>query len=169
MLSIAYLRSPIGWIASHRMHHAYSDSEKDPHSAKHIGFWTVLLTLWHISDIPAKFAKDLYQNPRLVFFHKHHFKILMAHWVISYMIHPYFFIAYALIPFIFAKIGFGLLNTLGHKDKGGTNVPWLNLFIAGEGYHQAHHNDSKRIRLNRWDLSGWLAEKLFVNESDSKK
>ena len=132
MLSVAYIRTPIGWIASHRMHHHHSDSEKDPHSAKHVGFWKVLLTIWDIPNIPPKYAKDLYANPRLVFFHKHHLKILFAHNIISFIISPYFWIAYAAVPFVFAKIGFGLLNTIGHRTEGGANVPWLNFFIAGE-------------------------------------
>ena len=42
MLMIACIRTPIGWIASHRMHHQHSDGPKDPHAAKHVGFWKVL-------------------------------------------------------------------------------------------------------------------------------
>lgn len=162
MLSVAYIKTPIGWIASHRMHHAYSDTEKDPHSWQHIGKWKVLTTTWDIPKIPAKFAKDLYKNPRLVFFHKHHKKLLAAHWIVSFLISPYFFIAYALIPFIFAKVGFGLLNTFGHKEEGGSNTPWLNIFVAGEGYHKNHHDNWRRVRLHKWDTAGWLAEKLFT-------
>lgn len=163
MLSVAYIRTPIGWIASHRMHHHHSDSEKDPHSAKHVGFWKVLLTTWDIPSIPPKYAKDLFANPRLVFFHKHHVKILLAHNIISFAISPYFWIAYAAVPFVFAKVGFGLLNTIGHRTEGGANVPWLNFFIAGEGYHRNHHENFRRVRLHKWDTGGWLAEKLFVN------
>lgn len=164
MLSVAYIRTPIGWIASHRMHHHHSDSEKDPHSAKHVGFWKVLLTIWDIPSIPTKYAKDLFANPRLVFFHNHHLKILIAHNVVAFLISPYFWVAYALVPFIFAKVGFGLLNTIGHRTEGGANVPWLNFFIAGEGYHKNHHENSKRVRLHKWDTGGWLAEKLFVRD-----
>jgi len=161
MLSIAYIRTPIGWIASHRMHHHHSDTDKDPHSAKHVGFWKVLLTMWDIPSIPPKYAKDLFANPRLVFFHRHHVKILLAHNIISFIISPYFWVAYALVPFVFAKIGFGLLNTVGHAN-GPSNVPWLNIFIAGEGYHKNHHDNFRRVRLHKWDTGGWLAEKLFV-------
>ncbi len=162
MLSIAYIKSPIGWIASHRMHHHHADTDKDPHSAKHIGFWKVLLTIWDIPNISPKYAKDLFKNPRLVFFHKHHIKILVAHNVISFIISPYFWITYALVPFIFAKVGFGLLNTVGHKEEGGANVPWLNFFIAGEGYHKNHHDNWKRVRLHKYDTGGWIAERLFT-------
>lgn len=162
MLMVAVIRTPIGWIASHRMHHHYSDTEKDPHSVKFIGFWKVFLTLWDIKTIPPKYAKDLYKNPRLVFCHKYWKHIWVLNWIISFAISPYFFIAYAFVPFIFAKIGFGLLNTVGHGEKGGKNVPWLNIFIAGEGYHREHHLDSKKIRLHKLDTGGFISEKLFT-------
>ena len=160
MLMIACIRTPIGWIASHRMHHEYSDAEKDPHSAKHVGFWKVLMTTWDIDRIPIKYARDLYKNPKLVFCHKHWLKILFVVNIVSFIISPYFWISFCVVPFIFAKIGFGLLNTVGHKD-GPSNVPWLNLFIAGEGYHKEHHSNWKKIRLHKWDTGGWLAEKMF--------
>ena len=160
MLMIACIRTPIGWIASHRMHHTHSDGPNDPHSPHHVGFWKVLSTTWTLPKIPAKYARDLFRNPLLVFCHKYWLKILIAVWVVSFLISPYFFIGFALVPFIFAKVGFGLLNTVGHKD-GPSNVPWLNLFIAGEGYHKNHHDNFRRIRLHKYDTGGWLVERLF--------
>ena len=161
MLMVACIRTPIGWIASHRMHHEYSDHKGDPHAVNQVGFWKVLFTTWEIPNIPSKYARDLYKNPRLVFCHRHWKKILIAVNIISFLISRYFWIAFAAVPFIFAKIGFGLLNTVGHRVEGGADVPWLNFFIAGEGFHRQHHNNWKRIRLHRWDTGGWIAEKLF--------
>ena len=160
MLMVAMIRTPIGWIASHRMHHANSDGVGDPHASSQVGFFKVLTTTWDIDNIPIKYARDLYKNPRLVFTHRHWFKIFVAVWVTSFLISPYFFIGFALIPFIYAKVGFGLLNTLCHRN-GPSNVPWLNVFISGEGYHQVHHDDNKQVRLHKYDTGGWLAEKLF--------
>jgi len=160
MLMVAVIRTPIGWIASHRMHHRFSDSEKDPHAPRYVGLWRVLTTTWTIPKIPLRYARDLYSNPRLVFCHKHWLKIMIAVWIISFAIHPYFFIGFALIPFIFAKVGFGLLNTVGHNN-GPSNAPWLNIFVAGEGYHKNHHDNQKQVRLHKWDTGGWLAEKFF--------
>lgn len=164
MLSVAYIRTPIGWVASHRMHHAYSDTERDPHSVVAVGKFKVLTTTWTLPKIPIRFAKDLYANPRLVFFHKYHLHLLVAHNVISFLISPYFWLAYAVIPFFFAKVGFGCLNYFGHSQKGGSDHAWLNLFVAGEGYHRQHHLHGKKIRLHKYDTGGWLAEKLFVRE-----
>jgi stearoyl-CoA desaturase (delta-9 desaturase) len=168
MLMIACIRTPIGWIASHRMHHKFSDGPEDPHAVKHVGFWKVLLTTWDINNIPTKYARDLYKNPRLVFCHKHWLKILIGVNVVSYLISPYFWLAFCAVPFVFAKIGFGLLNTVGHKTLNGANVPWLNLFIAGEGYHRNHHENMKRIRLHKWDIGGLIAEKLFLDYGKNK-
>ena len=164
MLMIACIRTPIGWIASHRMHHRYSDTSNDPHASKYVGFWKVLFTTWNIENIPAIYARDLYKNPRLVFCHKHWLKILIIVNVISFIISPYFWVAFCAVPFIFAKIGFGLLNTVGHREEGGCNVSWLNFFIAGEGYHKNHHENLGRIRLHKWDTVGWLVEKLFTKK-----
>ncbi len=160
MLSVAYVRSPIGWIASHRMHHVHTDTEHDPHSPIHLGFWKVFTTTWDVPKIPVKYAKDLFQNSRLIFVHNHHIKILIAHWVISFLISPYLFLGYALIPFVHAKLGFGLINTMGHSN-GPSNAPWINLLVAGEGYHKNHHDNWKRIRLAKFDSSGWIIERLI--------
>ena len=46
--------------------------------------------------------------------------------------------------------------------EGGADVPWLNFFIAGEGYHRQHHNNFRKVRLHKYDTAGWIAEKLFV-------
>jgi len=162
MLMIACIRTPIGWIASHRMHHEHSDGPDDPHAAEHVGYWKVLFTTWDIERIPTKYARDLFANPKLVFCHKYWLIILIIVNIISFIISPLFWISFCVVPFIFAKIGFGLLNTVGHKEEGGSDVPWLNFFIAGEGYHRQHHNNWKKVRLHKWDTAGWIAERLFV-------
>ena len=54
MLMVACISTPIGWIASHRMHHEHSDHEGDPHAVSQVGYWRVLLTTWNIEKIPMK-------------------------------------------------------------------------------------------------------------------
>ena len=167
MIMIACVRTPIGWIASHRMHHTYSDTKLDPHSMKFKGFWKVFLTTWSLDRIPIRFAKDLYANTQLVWCHKNWKKFLLVSWIISLLIGIKFFIAFSLIPFIMARLGFGLLNTVGHLQDGGVNVPWLNLIIAGEGFHKNHHEDTTRIRLHKYDFGGYLAERLFEKNKEA--
>jgi len=160
MLMIAVVRTPIGWIASHRMHHAHSDTEEDPHSPVHVGVWRVLTTTWDIPHIPAKYSRDLYENSMLVFCHHHWIKIWVAIWIVSLIIGFKFFVAFALMPFVLAKLGFGLLNTVCHYPHP-RNVPLLNFLIAGEGYHLNHHKNFRLLRLSRWDSGGWISEKFL--------
>lgn len=170
MIMLACVRTPIGWIASHRMHHKYCDSELDPHCAKYKGFWTVLFTMWDLKKIPPSFARDLFDNPRLVWCHRHWRAFLLVNWAIALAIGFHFFVGYALIPFLMARVGFGLLNTVGHSEPNGSTKPWLNLIIAGEGYHAAHHANSKRVRLHKYDFGGWIAENFFdLNKSSSPR
>lgn len=161
MLMIAVIRSPIGWIASHRLHHQYENTDDDPHSPNHIGIWKVLTTTWTIDRIPIRFSKDLYKNPRLVFCHKHWKKIMIAVWIISLLIGFKFFVAFALMPFLHAKIGFGLLNTVTHIGNEVRNVGWLDFLIAGEGYHKNHHLNHKRIILSNHDTGGMIVKLLI--------
>ena len=63
LIMIACVRTPIGWVASHRMHHADTEGPLDPHNWKEIGIWKVATTTWDIPNIPVRFAKDLYNNP----------------------------------------------------------------------------------------------------------
>jgi stearoyl-CoA desaturase (Delta-9 desaturase) len=167
MIMLACVRTPIGWIASHRMHHDHCDSDKDPHSPKFKGFWRVLLTTWSLDRIPPSYARDLYKNPRLVWSHKYWRHFLVLNWLGSLAIGVHFFIGYALMPFILARVGFGLLNTVGHGLENGVNRPWLNWIIAGEGYHRIHHQNCGKLRLHKYDTGGWLAERLF--ESNTEK
>lgn len=160
MAVLAGSLSPLGWAATHRMHHATADTPHDPHSPTHKGFWKVVFSFWTVPNIPRRFAKGLYKNPRMKFFHRHWIKIWIGTALISLIISPYFFVGFVVIPWILSRIGFGLGNALTHDKNGAKDVPWMNLLMAGEGYHAQHHR-GKRIRLHRFDSTGWLIEKAI--------
>ena len=45
-------RSLLTWAGVHRMHHAYADTENDPHSPKNHPWYVVLFSLWKVKSIP---------------------------------------------------------------------------------------------------------------------
>ncbi len=157
MSVIAGSRSPIGWISAHRMHHHHSDTELDPHSPNTKGFWKVFFSLWTKPSIPPKYSRDLFSNPRMLFFHKHWFKIWLTSAIVCFLISPYVLLSFIIIPAVLSTIGFGLVNALTHNGSQVQNVPWINLLVAGEGYHKEHHNGLS-LRYHKYDFTGAVLE-----------
>ena len=56
--------------------------------------------------------------------------------------------------------GFWKVNAAGHKDFRPRTNKWINILSAGEGYHDAHHNNPKQVRLNKYDLAGFILETI---------
>ena len=65
------------------------------------------------------------------------------------------------VPTVLSFFGYELFNARGHKDKQARTDLWINLLSAGEGFHNIHHNNSKQVRLHKYDISGFVIEKFF--------
>ncbi len=109
---LAFSRSPLSWIGAHRIHHRFSDTPKDPHSPTHKGFWNVLFNNWKVKKIDRPYVRDLFKNPRVMFFHKHHGKIHLTSVIISLLISFKFFVWFIIIPFALSFLFYGLFNGL---------------------------------------------------------
>mgnify|MGYP005646604327 FL=1 len=132
-------RSPLGWVGVHRMHHAYTDTPKDPHSARYQPWYSILFSLWRVDAIPRKFLKDMVTNPRIVFFHKHRNVIYISNAILLALIFGYKALIVLAIIYALAYFGFGALNLWGHDSKGPINNIWVNLIAPFEGNHKDHH------------------------------
>lgn len=151
-------RSVLTWAAVHRMHHANSDTEEDPHSPIFKGVWNVLASRWRVQTIPKKYIKDLLSNPRIVFFHRYGKYIHLAYAVLILLISIDMFIIFVIVPYVLAWIGFGALNYFAHKDGQPSNVPILNLIAPGEGWHKNHHHEPQATKLHNMDIAGVVIE-----------
>ena len=66
---LALQRSPVEWVGHHRMHHSFSDTDKDPHDASK-GFWFSHIG-WMCLDRPfindmkviRRYARDISADP----------------------------------------------------------------------------------------------------------
>ena len=160
MTNLIGLRSPIGWMGVHRMHHHHSDTDLDPHSPLKVGFWKVLFGIWKVEKIPTKYVRDLYQNPRILFFHNYWHVIWATQAFVALLISWQFFVAYTVIPSILSLIGFGLVNGVCHVGGKSRNFPIINILTAGEGYHAEHHK-GKNLRFHKYDHMGAILEWLM--------
>jgi len=146
----------LGWVGVHRMHHAYSDTEHDPHSPLFKGFWKVLTSSFKVPRIPRRFIRDMLRNKRVVWFYKYHLYIRIGLLVAGFLLLPLgYFLALFVAPWFYGHLGFGLINALCHKN-GVVRNSWLaNVFTSGEGWHKNHHDRGMDWRIGKtwwqWD------------------
>lgn len=144
------------WAATHRMHHAYSDSEKDPHSPKFKGFLKIYTNRWGDSvKIKRRFLTGLISDMSVKFFHTHYFTLSILLAGSLFLVDPLLLIFGYCVPVVLAFHGYGLLNAYTHKDGKPKNSFFANILTAGEGWHKNHHDRGGDWRIGRkwwqWD------------------
>jgi sn-1 stearoyl-lipid 9-desaturase len=145
---------PIFWVATHRIHHRFSDHEGDPHSPQdgkwwaHMGWIMMGKSLHHDTTTLSRYVPDLNNDKVHVWLTKYHYVPVTALGVIV--------LATGGLPFllwgIFLRTVFGLhatwlVNSATHswgsrrfvtRDHS-TNSWWVALLTWGEGWHNNHH------------------------------
>lgn len=156
------------WAAVHRQHHAYSDTEDDPHSHSIKGWFPVYVNTWGYDvKIKRRFVKRLLQDPILRWFHKYYFKLTIAIITVFALIDPMLLIFGYALPVVLAFHAYGLLNILGHRG-GHPNNSWLaNILTGGEGWHANHHKRGGDYRIGwKWyeiDPTAWFIKLIKTN------
>ena len=154
VISLAALRgSPFGWVYIHRMHHAYSDTNLDPHSPKILGY--KLFGFGHYKKHESEklnlfLVKDLMSKEHL-FIHKwYSLIIIVAAFLISVVnlevlyfgwILPGFLVHISQNSFNYFGHLYGYKNFVSRDDS--RNNKWLFPFILGEAWHNNHHVNAK--------------------------
>ncbi|XP_074312649.1 palmitoyl-monogalactosyldiacylglycerol delta-7 desaturase, chloroplastic-like [Silene latifolia] len=175
---LALQGNPIDWVSTHRYHHQFCDSDKDPHSPFE-GFWFSHMNwLFDTKAIVRKCGEpknvgDLERQPFYRFIRS------------TYILHPLALglILYALGGFPYIVWGMGvrtvwvyhitwLVNSACHvwgnqawntRDLS-TNNWWVALVSFGEGWHNNHHafEYSARHGLEWWEVDmTWYTIRLF--------
>lgn len=164
------------WVAVHRKHHAFCETEDDPHSPKIYGLKKVLLEGAELyqqekrnPETIEKFGRGAPDDwiERNVYSRFSNTGLLMT--IVAYLLMfgvpgiILIAIQFATMP-VFAA---GVINGLGHHsgyrnfecDDAATNiVPW-GIFIGGEELHNNHHAfpTSARFSQRTWEFDvGWM-------------
>ncbi len=152
--------SPRAYAIMHRMHHAYTDTEQDPHSPKY--FNNIFSFMWHTKKFYAgildgtvptedRFSKNIPSWPLFERFAESWFSRIM--WVIIYTA---IYITYASSPWLFILLPFtivmgplhgAVINWFAHKygyrnftmNNTARNLLPVDILMLGESYHNDHH------------------------------
>lgn len=142
--------SVIAWAGTHRMHHRYADTEKDPHSPIHRGLFR---SYWDSSgneDI-VRYVPDLLRNKLYLFQHKHYFKFLIALHLLGYFALPLqWYWGLLITPAFLMWFAGSSVNAFCHTKRGSINIPILGYLHAGEGWHKNHHEQPSNSSFRHW-------------------
>jgi stearoyl-CoA desaturase (Delta-9 desaturase) len=166
--------SPRAYAILHRMHHAYSDTEKDPHSPHN--FLNVFTMMWKTKEIYNGFynkklvAEDRFLGhyPEIPWFERFADSwISRLSWAALYITFYIYFVPagsewlYILLPvhFLMAPIHGAIVNWCGHKygyrnyksSDHSRNTLVVDLLMMGELYQNNHHEHAMDINFaKKW-------------------
>jgi stearoyl-CoA desaturase (delta-9 desaturase) len=167
--TLAVQGGPIAWVAGHRVHHAHSDRELDPHNSKR-GFWWAHLgwifyrdpRLGHFQGY-KNYAKDLALDPFYLFLDRWFVVLQVILGILLLVLGGWSFVVWG----IFVRLVFGwhctwLVNSAAHmfgyqsydSRDDSRNCWWVALLSFGEGWHNNHHAFPRSARhgLRWWEF-----------------
>lgn len=155
--------SAITWIAIHRKHHKYADTDKDPHSPDHLGWWRVQFCT-AFAPVEGRYAVDLIRNKVFMWQHTYYTHIVLSILILLLLLNPMSAVYLFLFPAGLTLFFGTMVLSVAHRDFKPRTVVWLALLTFGDAFHDVHHEDSQLYRLHKYDLIGWIIEKIFVKK-----
>lgn len=171
---------PKEWVAVHRKHHAFTDTDGDPHSPVLLGWKkvqvkNVALYRRALADksIIDKYAKDLPDDKwDRVFFSHQYTGLGLGIATLIIVFGPVVGLLGAFAHVNLYLSGSAAVNAIGHHfgrrpyPNEATNLQWLAFATMGEGLHNNHHAAPSSPRLShRWyeiDPGWWVIKTLSV-------
>jgi stearoyl-CoA desaturase (delta-9 desaturase) len=136
------LGSPISFSASHRQHHKFVDTEKDPHSPEHIGWKRVYFLDWEPQNINPRLIADFARSKFQKWVHKHWFELHLIIVATLAAFDPRL-VCFVLSPFVMYSFhNASAVNVLAHLGGESKNVPLMKI-INWWGWDHGDHHDYK--------------------------
>ena len=171
--------SPDKWVATHRIHHQFVETERDPHSTRP-GFWWAHME-WilkgtaqdHDRETLQKYVPDLLKDRFHVLLAKYYYVPLVISAFVLYAIGGWSMVLWG----VFVRVVVGwhttwFVNSLAHlfgkrpfaTDDDSTNNWFVALLTFGEGWHNNHHafptSARHGLKWYQFDMN-WLTISLF--------
>jgi stearoyl-CoA desaturase (delta-9 desaturase) len=169
------------WVAIHRKHHRFIDTDGDPHSPKLFGIKNIVFRGVYYYYQAAKDARMVVEYgagtpndwvERKVYT-KHHFLGVLLMLLINVLLFGWIGILIWLLQIVWIPFwAAGVINGLGHwwgysntdnKDSSRNILPF-GIWIGGEELHNNHHAEPANPRLSRkwWEIDiGWIWINIF--------
>ena len=159
--TLALEGGPIFWVATHRIHHRFSDQEGDPHSPidgkwwAHMGWILTGKSMHHDTTTLAKYVPDLAKDKFHVWITKYHYVPLIVLGLVLLAVGGVPYVLWGIfLRTVFLLHCTWLVNSATHswgsrrfltRDLS-TNSWWVALLTFGEGWHNNHHAHPVSVR-----------------------
>lgn len=145
-------KGPLWWGATHRIHHRYSDTERDVHSPLRRGLWYAHIGWWlgrEHEELDLKRIPDFAGFPELRWLDRYHVVGPLGMIALLFLVGGYDAFLWGYVVSTCALMhGTFTINSLAHvfgsrryatTDTSRNNF-WLALITLGEGWHNNHHH-----------------------------
>jgi fatty-acid desaturase len=162
--TLALEGGPIGWVATHRVHHQNSDKPGDPHSPRDGGLWAHMgwvitgKAMHNATTERLCYVPDLRSDPFHRWISKWHWLSLVALAVLLYFIGGISCVLWGVC--LRTVVGLHctwLVNSATHMwgsqrfatGDDSKNSFWVAILTFGEGWHNNHHSNPQSARHGR--------------------
>lgn len=152
--SMALQGSPNDWVTTHRVHHAFCETDKDPHSPRHGTYWahvgwvTVGTSQDNSDEVEQRFIPDLLKDKFMVTLTKYWYLPIIITSIILFLIGGFSMVLWG--TFLSVTIGWHFtwfVNSITHlwgsrrfdTHDDSTNNALVAAVSWGEGWHNNHH------------------------------
>ena len=151
----------INWVVTHRIHHAHTDVEGDPHTPRDGRWWSHMgwilrgTAQQHEPQVMQRYAPDLMKDPIHVWMNRLYFVPLILCGLLLFAWGGWG----AMFVGVFLRVTVGLhftwlVNSATHlwgsrrfvTNDDSTNSWWVALLSFGEGWHNNHHAHPRAAR-----------------------
>ena len=152
----------IVWVANHREHHKYTDTELDPHSPYYRGVFRAYF-LQVMAKIDFSLCRDMLRNKRYRLQVAYYWPIIFFWAYLLFVLYPFALIYAWLAPAGLAKLIGSLVFTYSHRNRQAHSDIWVGLITFGEGFHAPHHADPRKVLWHPLDIGGQLIRLIDRN------
>ncbi|MEM6819214.1 MAG: fatty acid desaturase [Pseudomonadota bacterium] len=169
------------WVAVHRKHHAFCETENDPHSPQIYGLKKVLLEGAELYKVECKVPETLEKYGRGTprdWIELNVYERFPWGGITLFVLSCLFFFGVPGIILLSIQLvsmplfAAGIINGVGHHsgyrnfecDDAATNISPIGIFVGGEELHNNHHAfpTSAKFSMRPWEFDiGWMYIKIF--------
>lgn len=140
----SFTGTPVTRTLAHRYHHAYSDTDRDPHSPRVLGIFYAYFPMLRENKLNPRLVRDILEDKFHRFIHENYLSLIAATVLVaSLLFGSWWAMVLFVAPGALCWMNISLCNIACHWGPAGSEIKQskiLAFLTFGEGYHRHHHD-----------------------------